>query len=120
MFLQACCKTKSKDGGRVCHRRGLLPGGPEPGEQLPVPEPREQLPVELEAGHLWHFHHRVFCLHNCGKEVALALNPLEAKQKGLGYSQAAPSHCPKCPPLPALHASCHALYWLPRAVSGFI
>lgn len=81
MFPQACCETKPKDGGWLCHRRGLLPGEPEPGEQLPMPEPREQLPMELEAGHLWHFHHCVVCLHNCGKEAALALNPLGAKQR---------------------------------------
>lgn len=53
---------------------------PEPREQLPMPEPREQRPVELEAGRPWDFLHCVVCLHNCGKEATLGLNPLGAKQ----------------------------------------
>lgn len=92
MFPQACCETKPKDGGWLCHRRGLLPGEPEPGEQLPM---------ELEAGHLWHFHHCVVCLHNCGKEAALALNPLGAKRRRALATARQPLPLPQMsPPLP--------------------
>lgn len=51
---------------------------PESQHQLPLPEPRGQHPMGLEAGRPWDFLHCVVCLHNCGKEATLGLNPAGA------------------------------------------